>query len=77
MTRLETLTPDQWAEVRRMRADWLGDGMSTAPADRPRAEAAITEMYRLIGKPPPQFVWVTRRIRAGIQAEGGQWAGGG
>ncbi|MFG2028063.1 DUF6745 domain-containing protein [Streptomyces sp. NPDC048825] len=39
-------------------ADWLKYGLSTLPADRPRAEAAVTGLYRLIGEPPPEFVWV-------------------
>ncbi|WP_344393574.1 DUF6745 domain-containing protein [Streptomyces vastus] len=38
-------------------ADWLKYGLSTLPADRPRAEAAVTGLYRLIGEPPPEFVW--------------------
>lgn len=32
--------------------------MSTLPADRPAAEAAISELYALIGQDPPRFVWV-------------------
>ncbi|TPQ16449.1 hypothetical protein FGD71_041870 [Streptomyces sporangiiformans] len=38
--------------------DWLKYGLSVRPADRPRAEAAVTALYRLIGAPPPDFVWV-------------------
>ncbi|MEV6770713.1 DUF6745 domain-containing protein [Nocardia sp. NPDC051030] len=33
-------------------------GLSTEPADRDAAEAAIIELYRLLGEPPPEFVWV-------------------
>ncbi|POM26555.1 hypothetical protein BTM25_09560 [Actinomadura rubteroloni] len=40
------------------RDDWLGRALSTEPADRPAAEAAITGLYRLLGAPPPRFVWV-------------------
>ncbi|GAA4224080.1 hypothetical protein GCM10023075_18860 [Streptosporangium album] len=32
--------------------------MSTLPADRPAAEAAISGLYRLIGLAPPRFHWV-------------------
>ncbi|MXQ65145.1 hypothetical protein GQ466_13980 [Actinomadura rayongensis] len=41
-----------------LRDDWLGRALSTEPADRPAAEAAITGLYRLVGAPPPRFVWV-------------------
>ncbi|HEX2316930.1 MAG TPA: hypothetical protein VHJ17_24500 [Thermomonospora sp.] len=41
-----------------LRNAWLGHALSTLPADRPAAEAAISDLYRLIGKPPPRFVWV-------------------
>ena len=52
------LTPQQWQQVHDARTEWLAAGLSTDLADRPTAETAITEMYRLIGKPKPQFVWV-------------------
>jgi hypothetical protein len=58
MTKLDTLTDTQWQQVHAARADWLATGLSTTPANCPTAETAITEMYRLIGKPTPQFVWV-------------------
>lgn len=32
--------------------------LSTAPADRPAAEAAISGLYQLAGHPPPRFHWV-------------------
>ncbi|MFD9717831.1 DUF6745 domain-containing protein [Streptomyces sp. NPDC059076] len=38
--------------------EWLAHGVSTQPSDRPRAEAAVTALYRLIDAPPPRFVWV-------------------
>lgn len=41
-----------------IRDDWLGYGLSTDPADRPAAESAITELYRLVGSGRPRFVWV-------------------
>lgn len=58
MIKLDRLTDDQWQQVHAARADWLAHGLSTAPADRPTTETAITEMYRLIDRPEPQFVWV-------------------
>jgi hypothetical protein len=44
--------------ARLLSEDWLRYGLSTRPADRPRAEAAVTALYRLIDEPPPEFVWV-------------------
>lgn len=41
-----------------IRNEWLAHSLSTDPADRQAAEAAITELYRLIGADPPSFVWV-------------------
>ncbi|MEV4111393.1 DUF6745 domain-containing protein [Nonomuraea sp. NPDC049695] len=41
-----------------IREQWLGQALSTLPADRPAAEAAISGLYRLIGLPPPRFHWV-------------------
>ncbi|MDL4773116.1 DUF6745 domain-containing protein [Actinomadura xylanilytica] len=41
-----------------LRDDWLGRALCTLPADRPAAEAAITELYRLVGQRAPRFVWV-------------------
>jgi hypothetical protein len=38
--------------------EWLRIGCETAPADRPRAEAAIASLYRDIGVEPPPFTWV-------------------
>lgn len=50
---------DEWvASARALREEWLGHGTSTLPADRPRAESAVTDLYRLLGEPPPRFLWV-------------------
>ncbi|WP_207933398.1 DUF6745 domain-containing protein [Actinomadura sp. GC306] len=51
-------------EAAEIRAEWLGHLLSTAPADRPAAEAAISELYRLIGFEPPRFHWVASPIAA-------------
>ncbi|MEO3764311.1 DUF6745 domain-containing protein [Streptomyces sp. B8F3] len=59
-----------------LRDDWLGHAFSTLPADRPAAEAAVTGLYRLVGAPPPRFVWIPspaaapRALRAGQPAFG-------
>jgi hypothetical protein len=40
------------------RASWLGELLSTRPADRPASEAAVRELYAAAGFPPPrQFCW--------------------
>lgn len=39
-------------------ADWLRHALSTRPADRARAEAAVTGLYRRLGEQAPDFVWV-------------------
>jgi len=57
MSRVESLTDAQWAQVRRLRGEWLAVGLSTEPCDRPRAEAAVTAMYTAVGRAAPQFVW--------------------
>ncbi|MBB4932639.1 hypothetical protein F4561_003459 [Lipingzhangella halophila] len=41
-----------------IRDEWLGRALSTLPADRPAAEAAITELYSLVGQAAPRFQWV-------------------
>ena len=53
---LEKLTAEQEARVSEFREKWLAIGLSTAPADRRRAEAAIAEMYRQGGLPPPKKI---------------------
>lgn len=57
MTKINSLTAEQEIRLPQFRDEWFRIGCSTAPADRPRAEAAITEMYRIIGKDKPQFIW--------------------
>jgi len=49
---------DRIALARLLSEDWLKHGLAARPADRPRAEAAVTRLYRLIGEPAPEFVWV-------------------
>lgn len=51
-------------EAADIREEWLGWALSTLPADRPAAEAAISGLYRLIGLAPPRFHWVASPIAA-------------
>ncbi|WP_210586601.1 DUF6745 domain-containing protein [Streptomyces sp. GESEQ-35] len=58
----ETARPRSTAEwvapARALRDDWLRHGLTTGPSDRARAESAVIDLYRLLGEPPPRFVWV-------------------
>ncbi|MEV5826029.1 DUF6745 domain-containing protein [Spirillospora sp. NPDC052242] len=49
-----------------VRDEWLGRLLSTEPADRPAAEAAISELYRRIGHDPPRFHWVASPATAAM-----------
>lgn len=51
-------------EAAEIRKEWLGWAFSTRPADRPAAEAAISGLYRLIGRTPPRFHWVSSPLMA-------------
>ena len=57
MGKIEKLTAEQEQALVAYHAECMAIGTSTAPADRPRAEAAISKMYQFIGKPQPTFVW--------------------
>jgi len=51
-------------EAAEIREEWLGTGLSTLPADRPAAEAAISGLYSLIELDPPRFHWVSSPLIA-------------
>ena len=56
--RIERLTAAQTARFGEYVERWTAIGLSTEPADRPTAEAAIATMYRCGGLEPPQhIVW--------------------
>jgi hypothetical protein len=48
---------EQWSQAVQIRREWLGHALSTEPADRPATEQAITTLYSLVHRPPPEFVW--------------------
>jgi hypothetical protein len=49
---------DRWYRAAELRDDWLRIALSTAPADRERAERAITGLYARLGRARPRFHWV-------------------
>ncbi|WP_106403487.1 DUF6745 domain-containing protein [Actinocorallia populi] len=49
---------ERWREAAAIRDEWLEWALCSLPADRAAAEAAISELYRLVGHAPPEFVWV-------------------
>ena len=56
--RTSPLTPDEAERLRIVRADWLAVGLSTEPADRPEAEAAVKELYAVMGWREPLTIWM-------------------
>jgi hypothetical protein len=54
---IDKLTPEQEAKLPEYRDKWISIGLSTEPADRPRAEAAVKELYKLVGFPEPEIQW--------------------
>ena len=67
--KIEKLTPQQEIQLRDWHAEWFRIGTSTEPADRPRAEAAITAMYAEMGEKVPHFIWFDSPATAVM----GQW----
>jgi hypothetical protein len=58
MSLIEKLTDEQIARIPEFVERWTKIGLCTDPADRPRAEAAIRDMYRQGGlEPPSRIVW--------------------
>src|SRR5262245_28450839 len=54
-----TLTPEHLAVIRAERDQWRQIGLSTTPADRPAAEAAVRHAYQAAGlQPPGSVVWM-------------------
>ncbi|WP_406304506.1 hypothetical protein OHA61_22250 [Streptomyces sp. NBC_00885] len=57
--RITELTPGQESILPAIRDDWIQHGLSTRPADRPAAEAAVRLAYETAGLEPPKiFVWL-------------------
>ena len=57
MPTIDRLTPDQESRIVEHGREWLQIGMCTVPADRRRAEAAITQLYAVLGESQPHYIW--------------------
>ena len=62
------LTPEQEAKFPEYVARWTSIGLSTAPADRPRAEAAIRWMYEQAGLDEPKITWCASPLAMSLTA---------
>ena len=49
-------------------AKWTKIGLSTEPADRPRAERAIAGLYRLAKLKEPRLIWLPCPISGALAA---------
>lgn len=58
------LTPAQKARFPEFVEKWTRIGLSCEPADKPRAEAAISRLYEMAKLPAPRFAWLPDPISA-------------
>ena len=67
MSQINSLTTAQQVRFGEFVLRWTEIGLSTDPADRPRAERAIVEMYAAVGLlPPSKIVWCGSPLSQGI-----------
>jgi hypothetical protein len=67
MAKIESLTPAQQARMAEYAARWTEIALCAGPADRPRAEAAIREIYGQDGlEPPAKIVWCGSPLSMGV-----------
>lgn len=67
--RLDRLTPAQEARLPAIRDKWIGIGLSTERAERPRAEAAVRLAYRRAGQAEPaEIIWTGSPMAGAITA---------
>ncbi len=62
------LTAGQRARIPEFIDKWIRIGLSTGPADRPRAEAAIKGLYALAKLREPRIFWLPCPLSAGLAA---------
>ena len=58
MTKVETLTPTQWEDMRVYRTGVLDAARKPGPVDRDVVESGVRACYAHIGLPSPTIVWV-------------------
>ena len=68
MKKITKLTPEQEARFPEFVRKWTTIGLSTAPADRPRAEKAIAGLYKLARLKKPRIIWLPCPISAALSA---------
>lgn len=66
---IKKLTAEQEIELKRWLDEGINIGTSTERADRPAAEAAITELYGLLKQRPPEFRWFASPLAAAQEIE--------
>ena len=67
MNKIEKLTAAQVARFPEFIEKWTKIGLSTEPADRPRAEAGINLAYKIAGQSgPKKIVWCDSPLSAGL-----------
>ena len=65
ITKIESLSPAQEAQLAPWAAKWTALALSTEPADRPTAEVAVKAMYSFAGLAEPEIVWALNPEAAG------------
>ena len=66
--KITKLTPEQEARFPEFVAKWTSIGLSTQPADRPRAEAALKGLYALAELREPRIIWLPCPLSAGLSS---------
>lgn len=67
MEQITSLNKEQIKRLDTKREEWLAVGLSTEPADRPRAELAIDAAYKIAGLTPPKDKYWVDSPRAGCE----------
>ena len=58
MSKVTTLTAEQWAWVRSERDRIISEARANGPADRERVERGVVECYALLGHKAPRVIWL-------------------
>jgi len=64
--KIEKLTTEQITKFPEYVRKWTNIGLSTEPANRPAAEAAINRMYTIAGIKEPKIVWCGSPLSQGL-----------